>query len=774
MTKSTLLMLAAMAAAPLMGQDAKQIADNLQIPALKAGDKKVQIPKAHGAQIEFLGADYEQIIDQKGNVIRDVLSDTPVHVSFKVTKDGQEALSKDYELLVPAQEAAAGGNAKPAVVPAILQWKGGEGSFTFGKKITLNPGVLGEQRTQLLIQDLQQVLPGCEVELVDKASGKKADLTFRMAPLRTGVKTSAKELGEYYAMDVAPEGITITSKGSVQGLYWGSRTLLQILRQTKGSVPCGKAVDFPRYPLRGFIFDIARTPYSLEALRNVIDTMSWYKMNDLHLVINNNYIFLEEYVAAGRDPMKEAYSAFRLESKVKGKDGTPLTAKDLFYTKKEFRELIEYARLRGVSIVPEFDTPGHALSFTRIHPELIYQGQMGNPGRRSDHLDAGNPATLRFAASVLDEYLQKDPKLGRPVLEGCVVHVGADEFYGDAEAYRGYADGILKHVLKRGYTPRIWGSLTHKPGKTPVVAKGVQMNLWSAQWQDPIEAMQAGYQLINTNDAYLYIVPYANYYRMDTQHKARYENWAPNNIGNVTLPSGHPQLIGAAFAVWNDYSDLKYNGYGIYDIWPTITGSMDILSQKMWGLAKTPDSFEEHRELVKGIGSAPGCTLSAEPAEVKPFTVTPDKLPYNLGKAALLPSYHLTMEVELDRTSEGEEQALLSSPQGELLATLKDGTVGFRRDDTTEFSFGGKLPVGKKVKLELIGRPQKTELLVDGQPIGTMVLQNYLDGSAGFTPRTKDLISTFILPLQTVGRNFHGKIHSISVEPAAPENTPQP
>lgn len=113
-----------------------------------------------------------------------------------------------------------------------------------------------------------------------------------------------------------------------------------MLRQNPDGVPCGTAVDFPRYPVRGFMLDIARTPYPLSYLKDLIRTMSWYKLNDLHLVINNNYIFHEHYVDNGHDPFKESYSAFRLESNVKGKDGTPLTAKDLSYTKKEFADLI--------------------------------------------------------------------------------------------------------------------------------------------------------------------------------------------------------------------------------------------------------------------------------------------------------------------------------------------------------------------------------------------------------------------------------------------------
>ena len=108
------------------------------------------------------------------------------------------------------------------------------------------------------------------------------------------------------------------------------------------------------------MLDVARTPYPLSYLKDVIRTMAWYKMNDLHLVINNSYIFHEHYVDNGHDPFKESYAAFRLESKMKGKDGTPLTAKDLFYTKKEFADLVSYARKYGVNIVPEFDTPQSA------------------------------------------------------------------------------------------------------------------------------------------------------------------------------------------------------------------------------------------------------------------------------------------------------------------------------------------------------------------------------------------------------------------------------
>lgn len=744
-----------------MGQDAKQIADNLTVPTELVSGGKLTIPSVQGAKVELLGADYEQIIKPNGS-IRPVISDTPVNVNFKVTKDGKEAFSKDYEIIVKSANKV-DGNPKPQVVPSILQWEGGKGEYKLGDTVGVFFGGVSEERQAIILNDLRDVL-GKEVQIVDR---EKSDIEFVVVPRVK--KKNYDNQAEAYRLHTDEFGITVSAT-SGKGVYWGSRTILQILKQTGGSMPYGKAYDVPRYEVRGVLFDIARTPYTLKDLRDVINAMAWYKMNDLHLVINNNYIFLEEYVKDGHDPLKEAYTAFRLESDIVGENGQKLTAEDVFFTKKEFRELIDYAKLRGVNIVPEFDTPGHALSFTKVRPDLIYQGPMNHPGRRSDHIDAGNPETLKFVGKVLDEYLTPDKNFAdKPVLDGCVIHVGADEFYGEAEVYRKFADGLLKHVKSRGFTPRIWGSLTHKPGKTKVESEGVQMNLWSAQWQDPIEAMNDGYKLINTNDGHLYIVPFANYYRMDKNHKWVYNHWRPNYVGNAHIPAGHPNLIGSTFAIWNDMTDLKHSGYGMYDVWEIFRSSADVLSQRMWGTEHNPNNFEQHRNLVSKIGEAPNINPLYLRTGDDPVCVQPTSLPMQLNEEAAGPNYHLTAEIELAAAPEGTEQVLLSGPEGKLYATMKDGTVGFRRNDAMEFSFGGKLPVGKKVTIELIGKPQSTQLLVDGQEIGTLTLMSYKDRDNGWQNRTKGLRSTFILPLQTVGESFNGTVHSLKVEFSAPQ-----
>lgn len=815
MNKSTLMMMVALASGSLMGQTAKEVADSLALQPLAPGATQLPLPQVpEGATIRLGGADFEQIIAPDGS-INAVISDTAVQVFFKVTKDGETVNSKDYEVVVKpgAAPAAEGANPKPNTIPAILQWQGGKGvvdlkSYKDGLVIICNKG--GDAIAKELAAELEAEL-GVPVKVQRHT---KRDLKETTPVIRLHVSSARRAKHAKGLVSLGNEGYEMRVNGPVQvkrgkkgpkagakvevaddaptytiaphvliesttetGLFWGTRTLLQIVHAQGGKLPEGHAVDFPRYGVRGFMLDIARTPYSLQDLYRVVDLMAWYKMNDLHLVINNNYIFHEDYVKAGRDPFKESYSAFRLESKVKGEDGTPLTAQDVSYSKKEFRELIDYAKAHGVNIVPEFDTPGHALSFTRVRPDLIYKGPMPrHPHRRCEMLDAANPETLKFVGSVFDEYLLPEnagqqeltetkpaAKDNRAVFDGCVVHVGSDEFFGAPEDYRRYTDGILRHVLDRGYTPRVWGSLSAKKGNTPVVVKGVQMNLWSAGWMNVQEAVDLGYDVINTNDGALYIVPFANYYRMDKNHKWVYEKWMPNRIGGAMLPAGHPQLIGATFAVWNDMTDLRHNGYGTYDIWGIMASSMDVLGQRMWGGATPPDSYDEHRKLAAAI-SCPG--LCKGVAEKVSQEVKPGKLPYELGKAeaALMPEYHVTLEVELEEVRPDEEQALLSGEMGELLAVMKDGSIGFRRADGMEFAWGAKLPVGKVVVIEVIGTPGKTRLIVDGQEVEALTLNSYRSLDEAFAKRTKGLVSSFVLPLHVLGKSFRGKVHSVKIE----------
>lgn len=739
MKLSALITLSLVLVGNLLAGDLQQLADSLQVKAPAVGDKKLVLPRVKGAKIRLLGADYEQIIDKKGK-IRLPMSDTAVRLSFELSKDGKKAISRDYEITVPGQSKNnAGSNPKPQIIPELLSWNGGQGSCELPKEIL----VAGEAPfCAEFIRELQAVMPqGYTVSAAEQA--ENAHIRF--------TRLKGKD-SEAYTLRIDDKGVSISSKGD-KGLYWGSRTLLQMLVQQPTNLPCGTAWDAPRYRVRGFMLDVGRLPIPMDYIKDVVRLMSWYKMNDLQLHLNDNYIFHEHYVKNGEDPFKKSYSAFRMESKVRGADGTPLTAQDLSYSKAEFRELVRFANEHGVNIVPEFDAPGHALSFTRVRPDLIYRGEMRHVERRCEMLDAANPKTLAFVSKVWDEYLQGQ----NPVFGNCpVVHVGSDEFFGAAEDYRRFTDGLLKHILSRNYTPRFWGSLKAKQGKTPVQAAGVQMNLWSQDWSNAWQSVNAGYDVITTFDRDLYVVPFAGYYRADKNRRGLYENWIPNRFGRETLPAGHPRLLGATFAVWNDEIDRLHKGYGALDIWGSIEGLVNVLSQKMWGQPQAPRSFEEHDALVAQVSRIPFCNpLSQNDIQ---FNLRPERLPLQMKKGAKGPDYHLTMELEMTAAPEaGTEQVLLEADCGQLLAAGKDGRITLRRNDSIEFAYNTKLPVGQRVTLELIGRMGKTELLINGVDAGE-------PENVRFPLHRNDRMSTFVLPLETLGGSFRGKVYSLRVE----------
>ena len=740
MRLSTILSLALISVSSLAAQDLQQLADHLKVKEPTANARRISVPAVKGAEVTFLAADYEQLINEKGRITRP-LTDTPVRVSFQLRKGEQSVISKDYEITLKGTRADKNGaNPKPQIIPELLNWDGGRGYYSLPKVLK----VYGKSDfIHEFIRELNTILPD-GYEAVQTNDMKGSHLTFG---LLKGLDTEA------YRLDIDEnKGVRIAG-GSTTGLYWATRTLLQMLVQNPTALPCGEAMDMPRYQLRGFMLDVARLPVPMDYIENVVRLMAWYKMNDLHLHLNDNFIFHEHYVDAGEDPFRKSYAAFRLQSEMKGKDGTPLTAQDLFYTKRQFRKLVEFAAERGVNIVPEFDAPGHALAFTRVRPDLIYQGPMNHVKRRCEMLDAANPETLSYVSRVWDEYLQGS----NPAFAACkAVHVGADEFFGSAEDYRKFADGLLGHIQERGHTPRIWGSLSAKRGNTPVRAKGVQMNLWSSGWARAWESVNQGYDVINTNDGALYIVPFAGYYRADYNQKGLYENWVPNRIANETLPAGHPQLLGGTFAIWNDEIDRLHRGYGAVDLWNTIHNMVDVLSQKMWGQPTPPRSFNEHKALAAKLNKIPYCNplhLNNES-----FSITPGLTPMRLRKGNKGPEYHLTMEVLMPREPiPGEEQVLLGSRQGQLLAAGKDGRITLRRSDTIEFAFNARLPVGKKVKLELIGKMGRTELFIDGVSAGE-------PENLRFPLRKDGRMTTFILPLESLGSSFNGKIYRLEVK----------
>ncbi len=740
-----------------------------------------------GVTAQIVGTTYEQLIDFDGK-IRNPISPKTTKITFALTDAaGNTAVTPAFEVAVPVDAAIqsklagkAPGNAKPKVVPAVQEWVGKQGAFVpsddFALIVPDSVANVGEPtlkaRAELFAKELSEVF-GREVNVLGQARPGKKDICITLDD-----DENIADLGkEAYVINSSENGLRVVSSDPL-GAFWGTRTILQVFKQHNNTFPCGDAVDYPQYPLRGFMYDIARKPTSHKAVEDVLKTMSYYKMNDYHLVMNNNYIWMYRYTdvpngrdatpeqkkAAIADVLKAAPTAFRIESDVVAKDGTPLTSSDRFYTKKEFGELIDLAKLYGVTIVPEFDMPGHAMSLVKMRPDLMYRGKVtkANDTERTAMLDCSTDIhpetgrtyreeTLDFVQSVFDEYLVgKDGE--EPVFRTPVIHIGTDEYYGDAEDYRAYADAMIKYIKSRGYIPRLWGSLSVKKGKTPVDGTGAQIDVWNHGWQNPLVALDHNFDLVNIIDVWAYIVPNG------TENRGGYgdlldlnflysENWQPHKMSHQeeVIP-GYPKMLGAQWGLWNDNSFRGDTGLTDYDFYDRIRQSCAVFAEKTWNTGEDA-SFRDFQKLVKAVETAPlsnpEFALEALPGSNVLFVLekgVPAGKVAKTGIDGVAPNYVADLVVKRTKTTAGK-QVLFSGSTGEIFVDGKTGTLGLVRD-TWEYTFPYALPKGRTVMLQLVAEKRTVKLFVEGKEIGTPVRTLF--------PETHKYTS-LVFPLEKIG-----------------------
>ena len=341
----------------------------------------------------------------------------------------------------------------------------------------------------------------CQVTI---ASGSVEDV--QSGDIYLGYADEEDGLGEEgYTCDITDR--CIIKGGSDTGVRWGTVTLLQIL-SVEGSLPRGQIRDYPLYEVRGFGIDVARKAVSMDMLYAMMEKMSYYKMNDLAIHLNDNTILSTSGLTDSVENAMTAESAFRLESDIINESGMELTSKEYAYTKEEFAQFVKTAKTYGVRVVPEIDTPAHSLSITKLYPSYALTARPDSV----DQIDLSNKDAVALVKRIWQETLSGE---NAPFRDALTVNIGMDEYYGDGEQYRVYASEMAELVRGEGKTVRMWGSLSNMAGRTMPAAGGTQMNLWSTLWADPREMYEAGYSLINMQNNHLYVIPGGGYDYLD-------------------------------------------------------------------------------------------------------------------------------------------------------------------------------------------------------------------------------------------------------------------
>ena len=758
------------------------------------------------------GCNFEQVVGADGTIYTPLV-DTTVEISVTVRdkNDTTTCGSATVKLDIPGVNSANQGNDKPAVVPELAQWYSTADQVGKVYTLTANTRILADQQYASVARELQsdiRDLFGLNLSIVSDISNPQTGDIVLAYHDQAGFDK------ETYNM-VVTDKVVIQANDSI-GAYWGTRSVLQALKLSGNlTIAQGTARDYPEFENRGFMLDVGRKPTSMETLKEISKTMAWYKMNSFHVHLSDNLIFMEDYFKAGEDEdgIRQAYQGYRLEYSDEG-----LTSKDYYYTKAEFKDFMAYSRALGVDIIPELDVPAHALSITNYimytlkKPDLVLH-QINTAHPWVDHVDVSKQGGIDIIKEIYAEYIDEDI-----FDENTIVHIGADEFYASHPAYRNFLIQMIDYIRNdKGRQVRVWGSLSsmsngedYKFG--PEHVQGAQMNIWNTGWAKPQDMFNLGFDLINTIDGYLYMVPNGSGstggYGDWLNSQSLYNSWEPENMGGTMIPSGSAQMLGACYAIWNDNIDTRAAGINETDIYARFADALPYLSTKMWGIGGNglDRDYATMKADVATLGTAPNTNpyhtidLADGTIAYAQYSFVDNKDRSGNGRNLALsggadladgslvlsganafattgmdvmgPKNTVTMKVYKDSASNTGEQILLEADAAygdHMVTALAQGNgkwkLGFSRE-LYDYVFNYELPCDEWVELTLTNEGNKTYLLVDGQKVAEAVGSFLPDEHATtqFRGKTGITHASFDIPVARIGSEtnaFQGKVDSV-------------
>ncbi|YCM42227.1 family 20 glycosylhydrolase [Verrucomicrobiaceae bacterium 227] len=276
---------------------------------------------------------------------------------------------------------------------------------------------------------------------------------------------------------LSPEGYELESAAGLTlkastptGMAHATATVLQLLEKNdagKWQLPKVHIKDQPDFSFRCFLVDMGRNPHSPGTLRRTVDMMWLAKANFLHLHLTDDQLFSFPSTAFPK-----------------------LLSKNAGWTLDDWREMEAYSQARGVTIIPEFEVPGHSGILRRIYPEVF-----GKTATDLATLDSAFEGTTTILTEMMDVF-KASP----------YIHVGGDEAYGvDEQLQRTLINKLNKFVKSKGRRTLVWEGPRPGKGKNKVDEDVIHMN-WRSHEFPPAEMIKAGHTIINATWDPLYIV----------------------------------------------------------------------------------------------------------------------------------------------------------------------------------------------------------------------------------------------------------------------------
>lgn len=406
---------------------------------------------------------------------------------------------------------------------------------------------------------------------------------------------------EGYTISVTRRRIVIRAN-TREGFFYAVQSLLQLLpapiigssRRTdiQWRIPLVEIRDVPKYPYRSFMLDSGRQFQTVEFIKQYLDILAQYKINTFHWHLTEGQ--------GWRIEIKRYPKLTEIGSRVA--NGPEQHG---FYSQADIKEIVEYARKKCITVIPEIDLPGHSEAALIAYPEFsCRKTPPASVMEYSSHLFcAGNESTYTFLQNVLAEVCELFP--------GPYVHLGGDEapkdIWDSCTACRGtieknglknshdlqlYFSARLARFLKeRDKQCILWGDVVEQEGQR--LPDNVVIYWWNYRKKQNAafdSAIAKGYPVIAGSNYYCYlnfpVTPWSKY-KEDRTFDLRdaYEK----NPSDILHPS--PLVLGMSAALWTDWNVRM----SMIDrrVFPRLL----VLAEQMWSRDRIP--FERYYENLK-------------------------------------------------------------------------------------------------------------------------------------------------------------------------------
>ncbi len=511
---------------------------------------------------------------------------------------------------------------------------------------------------------------------------------------------------EDYVLNINSNGVRIAARGDA-GIFYGLQSFLQLLptkiEKGKTRIPALEILDQPRFKYRGMHLDSGRHFMPVEFIKKYIDLMSQYKFNQFHWHLTEDqgwrieikkYPKLTEIGSKRKESHQGAYTTtFR-------GDGIPVEG---FYTQEQIREVVKYAKMRHITVIPEIELPGHSSAALAAYPEFgckaNYEYKVQQTWGIFKEVFCPTEKTFQFLEDVLSETIALFP-------DSPYVHIGGDEVLKDHWKESPEVQALMKrenlkdeHEVQSYFIRRMEKFINSKGKKIigwdEILEGGLAPNATVMSWRGEkggIEAAKAKHDVIMTPTNTMYF----DYGQGDPKYE-------PINIGNQvsveTVYNYNPipkeltadeakYILGAQANVWTEY--MKTPDKVEYMVFPRILA----LSEVVWSqldrkdfadfTSRLPNQFERldrqkvNYRIPEPIGLKNMILGANETAKVELSSIIEGaKILYSLDGSEPKTIYEKPIEISLNFGETVEIKTIVVTPNGRQ-SVIYTGTITSR------------------------------------------------------------------------------------------------